>query len=181
MAGGKGSRLGYVEKPLIKIDNKYLIDIVINSLLNSREIDKIFIATSPYTKNTKKYLLSKYKNYDNIFLVDTYGFGFIVDINYCFKYFNNPFLVVSSDIIVDSETINNIISYFKGLNVEALSVYIPKDKYVGSTKPYKNLVPAGINILSPKCGYQKEEVYILDRLILNINTKYDLDLVKLVI
>ncbi len=175
MAGGKGSRLGYIEKPLIKINNYFLIDLVIKSLKNSKYVEDIFIATSKYTEKTKYYIKD---NYPFIKIIETPGNGYIEDLNYCFKYFKEPFLVVSSDIIFSSKIIDEIIANFKNSKYEALSVYMPESIYVGSTKPYNGLVPAGINIISPKLGYQKEKIFITDELIVNINTKEDLEFAK---
>ncbi|WP_456472033.1 NTP transferase domain-containing protein, partial [Methanocaldococcus sp.] len=46
MAGGRGSRLGFIEKPLIKINNKFLIDYIIEEVKKSK-IEDFYIATSP--------------------------------------------------------------------------------------------------------------------------------------
>ncbi|ENN96138.1 hypothetical protein J422_03728 [Methanocaldococcus villosus KIN24-T80] len=175
MAGGKGKRLGGLEKPLIKINKKHLIDYII-SALNESKIKNIYVATSPYTQRTKEYLK---KHYKNIFIIETPGNGYIEDLNYCIKYFKEPFLTVCSDIInLNSKLINDIIDYYRKSDVEALNVMIPKDIYPNPHLCYENLVPAGINIVSPKKGYQKEGIYITKKLIFNINTKEDLLLAK---
>ncbi|WP_456416336.1 adenosylcobinamide-phosphate guanylyltransferase [Methanocaldococcus sp.] len=180
MAGGRGSRMGYVEKPLIKIKDKPLISYVIQPLLESDKINKIYIATSPNTKNTKKFIISNYKDYKNIKVIETSGRGYIEDLNECIEYFSKPFLVVSSDLInLTSKIINSIVDYFysvksKNPEIEALAVMIPKDKYINPTIDFNGLVPIGINIVSPKSGYQKEEIMIIDELVINVNTPDDL-------
>ena len=59
MSGGKGTRLkADVEKPLFKLRDKPLIDYVIKNLSDSKFIDKIFVAISPNTPATTKYLTS---------------------------------------------------------------------------------------------------------------------------
>ncbi|CAB3288967.1 Adenosylcobinamide-phosphate guanylyltransferase [Methanocaldococcus lauensis] len=183
MAGGKGSRMGYIEKPLIKIKDKPLISYVIQPLLESDKINKIYIATSPNTKNTKKFIISNYKDYKNIKVIETSGNGYIEDLNECIKYFSKPFLVVSSDLInLTSKIINSIVDYFyyvksKNPEIESLSVMIPKNiysKYTNPTIDFNGLIPVGINILSPKSGYQKEKIMVIDELIINVNTPEDL-------
>ncbi|WP_456375381.1 adenosylcobinamide-phosphate guanylyltransferase [Methanocaldococcus sp.] len=183
MAGGRGSRMGYVEKPLIKIKDKPLISYVIQPLLESDKINKIYIATSPNTKNTKKFIISNYKDYKNIKVIETSGNGYIEDLNECIKYFSKPFLVVSSDLVnLSSKIINSIVDYFysiksKNPEIESLTVMIPKNKYikhVNATIEFNGLIPVGINIVSPKSGYQKEEIMVIDELIINVNTPNDL-------
>jgi len=69
MAGGKGKRMNTnIEKPLFKFFDKSLIDHVLDNLKESKYVDKIFIALSPHTPETKKYISKKYsnnKNYSN--------------------------------------------------------------------------------------------------------------------
>ncbi|MCQ2738523.1 MAG: NTP transferase domain-containing protein, partial [archaeon] len=50
MAGGKGERLkADCEKPLFPLNDKFLIDYVLNNLNQSKYLDKIVIAVSPNT------------------------------------------------------------------------------------------------------------------------------------
>ncbi|WP_457611871.1 NTP transferase domain-containing protein [Methanocaldococcus sp.] len=157
MAGGRGSRLGFIEKPLIKINNKFLIDYIIEEVKKSK-IEDFYIATSLYTKKTENYLRAKYKNK----LIKTPGKGFIEDINFCFKYFKEPFLVIASDLYgLNYKIIDRVIEEFFKLNVEALTVI-------------KDNKPIGLNILTPKREVQKEKVFIIEDRVININTPEDL-------
>ena len=56
-----------------------------------------------------------------------------------------------------------------------------KEKYPNPSIDFNGLVPVGINVLSPKNGYQKEEIMIIDELIFNINTKDDLKLAEMLL
>jgi len=58
---------------------------------------------------------------------------------------------------------------------------IPKEKYPNPSIDFNGLVPAGINVVSPKHGYQKEEIMVIDELIFNINTKDDLKLAEMLL
>ncbi|WP_456419267.1 NTP transferase domain-containing protein [Methanocaldococcus infernus] len=156
MAGGKGGRLGYVEKPLIIIKNKFLIDLILDEVKKS-EVEDFYIAVSPYTPETKRYLEKSYKDK----IIETPGNGFIEDINYCFKFFDEPFLVIPSDIYgLTYKIINKIISSFSN-EYEALTV-------LNYNKPI------GLNIVSPKDGYQKEKILNIYGDIVNLNTPEDL-------
>ncbi|MDR1819365.1 MAG: NTP transferase domain-containing protein [Methanobrevibacter sp.] len=61
MAGGRGTRLKVdVEKPLLRFQDKALIDHVIQTLFNSKYIDEVVVAVSPNTPKTREYLLDEY-------------------------------------------------------------------------------------------------------------------------
>ncbi|AEF95647.1 Conserved hypothetical protein CHP00454 [Methanotorris igneus Kol 5] len=184
MAGGKGSRMGYVEKPLIEINGKYMIDYVVEALLQSN-VEKIFVAVSKNTPKTEQYIKEKYDEIKDIILIKTSGNGYVEDLNQAIKYFSSPFLVISSDIpTIKPKTINNIINYYlhiKGINnkVEALCVMVKKDNYPGNpTMEIKGYIPAGINIISPKSGEQIEEAMVVDEVLINVNTWEDKVLVE---
>ena len=69
MAGGKGKRLkSDLEKPLFPLNNKPLIDYVIENIKTSNLIEEIIIAVSPNAPNTKKYLIDTYGllNYEDL-------------------------------------------------------------------------------------------------------------------
>ncbi|NPA62519.1 MAG: TIGR00454 family protein [Methanococci archaeon] len=184
MAGGKGRRMGGVEKPLVKIGDKYLIDHVLIPIINSN-IEKIYVAVSPNTPKTRCYVNKTYKKtykecIKPVNVIETSGKGYIEDLNEAMQYFSEPFLVVVSDIVnLTSKIINRIIDYFyliksKNPDIEALSVMIPKEIYPNPSLEFKGLVPAGINIVSPKYGEQKEEIFVIDELLFNVNTRDDL-------
>lgn len=185
MAGGKGTRLNLdIEKPLLPILKKPMIDYIVEALLKSN-INNIYIAVSKNTPKTEEYLAKKYKDNINIHLIKTSGIDYIHDLNECISYFSEPFMVISCDIpTIKPKTINKIINYYyiiksKTNNLESLCVAIEKDAYPGNPSIVLNgYIPSGINILSPKYGEQREELYIIDEPILNINTLEDKNLVE---
>ena len=81
MCGGKGSRMqGFanIEKPLLKLKGKTMVELVIDTLLQSRNFGKIVAATSPNTPDTKSYLLSNLS--DKVDILQTEGVGYSNDI-----------------------------------------------------------------------------------------------------
>jgi len=187
MAGGKGSRLKVnVEKPLLPILEKPMIDYVIQSLLNSK-IENIYIAVSKYTRKTKEYLAKKYYN-KRIKIIDTPGKGYIHDINYSMKYFSGPFMVLSCDIpTITPEIIDEIINGYYTLrsrykDLEALCVVVERNKYLGiSTVAMGEYIPIGINILYPVNREQVEKLYILREPLLNVNTLEEKEIAEAII
>ena len=187
MAGGKGSRLkAKVEKPLLPILKKPMIDYVIQSLLKSK-IEDIYIAVSKYTKKTKEYLSKSYHS-SRIKIVDTPGKGYIHDINYSMRYFSEPFMVVSCDIpTITPEVIDEIVDEYytlrsKDKNLETLCVVVERDRYLGSsTVAIGKYIPIGINILYPVSREQVERLYILKEPMLNVNTLEEKEIAERII
>ncbi|MBA2852915.1 adenosylcobinamide-phosphate guanylyltransferase [Methanococcus maripaludis] len=192
MAGGKGTRLKEnVEKPILNICEKPMIDYVIDSLLNSK-IEKIYIAVSIHTPETKEYLEKKYRldrNYNQkIDIICTSGTNYVDDLNECMEFFKEPFLILSSDIpTIKPKVINSIIQEYLFVNnscnrIESFCVVTKEDDYVGT--PSINMggyVPLGINILTPKHGEQTEILHVIKDIIVNVNTLSDKKLVETLI
>jgi adenosylcobinamide-phosphate guanylyltransferase len=82
MCGGKGSRMrGFanIEKPLLKLNGKTMVELVIDTLLQSKNFSKIVAATSSNGPNTKSYLLSNLSN--KVDIIQTEGLGYSNDIS----------------------------------------------------------------------------------------------------
>ncbi len=89
MCGGKGTRLKKtlgldVEKPLIKLRNKPLIEYVIDQLIWSNKFKRIFAAVSNNTQKTRGFIKSIYG--DKVALIETLGRGYSEDYLKIIKY-----------------------------------------------------------------------------------------------
>lgn len=112
MCGGKGSRLqGFanVEKPLLKLKGKTMVELVIDSLLQSRNFSKILAATSSNSPNTKSYLLSNLSHKVNI--LQTEGIGYSNDISTVLNTLTpDTVFVVSADLpLLTLKDVNRIV------------------------------------------------------------------------
>lgn len=90
MCGGKGTRLkktlgSDIEKPLIKLKNKPLIEYPINVLMQSNNFERIFAAVSGNTQKTREFIKSNYG--DKVTLIETTGRGYSEDYLKVIKYF----------------------------------------------------------------------------------------------
>ncbi|MEN3037489.1 MAG: NTP transferase domain-containing protein, partial [Candidatus Methanosuratincola petrocarbonis] len=72
MAGGKGSRLGMGEKPMVRLYGKTLIDYVVSAVRPS--VERIIVATTRVTPETRRWSLEM-----GLEVVDTSGSGYIPD------------------------------------------------------------------------------------------------------
>ena len=127
MCGGKGSRLkansiSKIEKPLLELKNKLLIEYMIEAMQNSKKNFKIYAAVSKNTLKTKEFLKSRYFNV--VTLVETTGSGFSIDYLNVLRFFkgkenkekngtqdfvNNKILFLPADLpLISSKTIDQI-------------------------------------------------------------------------
>lgn len=186
MAGGRGERLKTgEEKPLLKLCGKPMIQYVIEALRNARNIGKIIVVTSRYTRKTAR----KMRTFP-IEVLEAPGGGYIADVHYVIKKLKleGPVIIVSADLpLINSAIINRVVERFKRCGKPALSVMVPHElcKRMGLSSDLvlkadgNLLVPAGINILTSemidrdeiaeeKMVLNKEEVAV------NVNTANDL-------
>ena len=127
MCGGKGSRLNAnsiakVEKPLLELKNKSLIEYMIEAIQNSKKNFKIYAAVSKNTVKTKEFLRNRYFNV--VTLVETTGSGFSIDYLNVLRFFkskenkekngtqdfvNNKILFLPADLpLISSKTLDQI-------------------------------------------------------------------------
>jgi GTP:adenosylcobinamide-phosphate guanylyltransferase len=127
MCGGNGSRLkansiAKLEKPLLELKNKSLIEYMIEAIQNSKKNFKIYAAVSNNTVKTKEFLRSRYFNV--VTLVETTGNGFSIDYLNVLRFFigkenkekngtqdfvNNKILFLPADLpLISSKTIDEI-------------------------------------------------------------------------
>ena len=90
MCGGKGTRIkstmGHkIEKPLIKIRNKRLIEYLIDALTQTNKFEQIFAAVSDNTQKTQEFILSTFLN--KITIMETSGKGYSEDYLEIIKFF----------------------------------------------------------------------------------------------
>lgn len=190
MAGGMGKRLGKEEKPLTMLLGKPLISYVLHALLGSKNIDRIFVATSPRVKKTNAWLSDFKKGHDNVEIISTPGEGFVHDMALAVEKagIKKHVLVIMADLpLVSSGLIDRIIEKYYGIKTPALSVHMKLDVFTRlglrpDTVFHKNnsfIVPCGINILDADRIREEQEDYNLvledEELALNVNTLGELE------
>ncbi len=193
MAGGMGKRLGKDEKPLTSLLGKPLIHYVLDALLGSQNIDRIFVATSPRVKRTTDWICDFKKKHEKVGIIETDGEGFVHDMVMAVEKagIKGPVLIMMADLpLVTSGLIDRIIEKYNEAGTPALSVHMNLDVFTRlglrpDTVFHKNssfIVPCGINILDADKIKEEQEDYnlILDdeELALNVNTRADLAVCK---
>jgi adenosylcobinamide-phosphate guanylyltransferase len=116
MCGGKGSRMqGFadIEKPLLTLNGKTMLELVVDTLLQSKNFSKILAATSSNSPNTKSYLLSNLSHKADI--LQTEGIGYSNDISTVLNTLRPATIfVVTADLpLLTSKNVNRIVLNWK--------------------------------------------------------------------
>lgn len=184
MAGGKGTRMDLdCEKPMIEINNKPMINYVVDALLESRYVDKILVAVSDNTPKTAKFL-EKFP----VIIVPTLGNGYIEDLsevlsnrNYVKK--DEVIMTIVADLpFVNAEQLDDVFEHYFERKKPAMCVSVPESLFVEygiePTLVFDGLVPTGVNLLLANNDEQDQTIYQSQNIELafNINTLNDLNL-----
>jgi len=160
MCGGRGSRLGFVEKPMIEVGGKKLIEHILE------EIEavglEVICVTSPHTKRTEDFLRRI-----GVEFFRGSGSGYMEDLREtleCYGIFE-PVFTANSDLYVVR----------KGIFSEFFKRYMVSDSPAMSMV-YENGNPVGINAFDPFFEEQREEKFIINEGdIVNVDTPRDLE------
>lgn len=188
MSGGRGTRLtSAVEKPLFKLYNKPLIKYVLDNLNNSKYIDKVFIATSHHTLETKNYINKLSGDFS---ILDTPGDDYLNDLSFILNFFEKKskkdiLLFINADLpCISSDIIDYTIETYNSIKEDSLSVFVPvnifKDLNLDYSYDFKGLVPSGLNILRSENIIQEEYNLVIPKkeLAINVNTLGDADVAE---
>ncbi|MBE6487377.1 MAG: GTP--adenosylcobinamide-phosphate guanylyltransferase [Methanosphaera stadtmanae] len=186
MAGGLGTRMDLdIEKPLIILNGKPMIEYVVRALLESKYVDNILVAVSPNTPNTKEFL----KKFP-VTVIETSAKGYIEDLS---EVLSNRKYVKEDEVImtivadlpfVTAQHIDEVLETYYSRNKPAMCVSVPEKLFneygIKPTLVFDGLVPSGVNMLIANTQEQDQTIYITEHveLAFNINTVGDLNLSK---
>jgi adenosylcobinamide-phosphate guanylyltransferase len=174
MCGGKGSRLNTdptvkVEKPLLELKNKPLIEYMIEAVQNSKKNFKIYAAVSKNTVKTKEFLKSRYCK--DITLIETTGSGFSNDYLIVLQFFkdkenkgkngiedfaNNKILFLPTDLpLISSKTLDEIADLYQ--SSPSIAIVVDKKMFIQN-----NFVPSTFVTEISKVDYCYTGISILD-------------------
>lgn len=186
MAGGKGTRLHLdCEKPMVKVNDKPMINHVVDALMNSKYVDKILVAVSKNTPLTTKFLESF-----PVIIVPTSGKGYIEDLS---EVLSNREYVEKDEVImtivadlplVTSEQLDDVFEHYFERDKPAMCVSVSASLFeeygIEPTLVFDGLVPTGVNLLLANNEEQDQSIYESGNIELafNINTLNDLKLSK---
>lgn len=191
MAGGRGTRMGLaLEKPLLQLLGKPLIDWVADAVANAENVSEFYVVTSANTPQTEKHCQNKGWK-----ILHTDAKGYHNDLKQATKMagISGPVLTVPADSpAVTGKFLDKVISQFQVSGKDFYAVFVPiktredLDLSIDSTDEYGGswYAVSGVNIVngSKIQGDGKietgalitEEVEVL----LNINTLKDLEVAE---
>jgi adenosylcobinamide-phosphate guanylyltransferase len=174
MCGGKGSRLNTdptvkVEKPLLELKNKSLIEHMIEAVQNSKKNFKIYAAVSKNAVKTKEFLQSRYCN--DITLIETTGSGFSNDYLIVLQFFKdkenkgengiqdvayNKILFLPTDLpLISSKTLDEITDLYQSSS--SIAIVVDKKMFIQN-----NFIPSTFVTEISKADYCYTGISILD-------------------
>jgi adenosylcobinamide-phosphate guanylyltransferase len=188
MAGGKGTRMqSDMEKPMVQIKGKPMIQHVYEAVKASHEVNNIYTATSKHTPLTTGFMRKS-----GLKIIETPGEGYVNDLGFlitklseiAYKGSNKVqdiLMTISADLpLITGEIIDEVIIEYKECGKPAMCVAVPVEFFIEfNLKPHMvmgDIVPSGLNILRRNNNQQDEEVLELRKfeLALNINSPEDL-------
>jgi len=176
---------GDVEKPLLEILSKSMLQRVIEVLRNSNSVERIVVASSGSTPATT----TEAKKY-GVQSIITPGSGFEEDMRFAIRQLSlGEVLVISSDLpFVTVDVIKAALRKYRDTRKPALAVVAPAELFERfGTKPSyvfeiegRKFVPVGINIIDGRRideGLLEQTEFIIDSgdVAFNVNTPDDLD------
>lgn len=183
MCGGAGSRLGAGdEKPMSKLAGKYFVELVIDALELSGRFEKVLVAVSPKTPQTRKFLASR-----GIEIIDTQGAGYPQDLAVVLsRLVPERVLVVPADIpLITPAAIGEATEILAKESGEAVSLVFEKSfvQKLGITPSVLvgGLCHSGITLFDSRVLGQVEERYVTwnkTELAVNVNTKREKELAE---
>jgi adenosylcobinamide-phosphate guanylyltransferase len=191
MAGGRGKRIcSDIEKPLLSVQGRLLIERVVNAAKSAKNISEIYIITSGNTPQTEKKCIK-----DGLNILRTDGKGYHNDLKQAILEgkMNFPVLTMPADLpALTGKFIDKIIEIFEKKGKNALAVFVPLEKRekmelsVSSKDEFEGVLYAvsGVNIINGKKILSEGKIdtaaYITDEIevLFNINTQKDLDIAE---
>lgn len=191
MAGGRGSRMKIkIEKPLVEVGDKPVIEYVISALKSAKKIDRIIVATSPSTPETAALIKQL-----GVEIIKTPGVDYVSDMGYTVHALKlGVFLAVAADLpLIRPEMVDAVVTRYEQCGKPALTVAVPLEtkvklgmsiEYSFKTEDNRDVVPVGINVIDGSKRYGDEwldqDIYVLnyDELAVNINTVQELQLAE---
>ncbi len=117
MAGGRGSRMGGVVKPALRVCGKPLIEHTLSTL--SGLCSLVVVALSPYTRAA----LRDYCRLASVECIETSGSGYVRDLSTVLRVVRvRPLLVAPADAVVDDEGLRGTVSRAASLEASLVTL-----------------------------------------------------------
>jgi len=166
MAGGKGSRLGYSEKGLLRVCGKTIIERIIKTV--SHFSNKIFVCVSKNVPRLRSYL----ETLNSIEIIEGSGEDYVFDLAKALELIDDyPILVSPSDMpFLSYRVIKLLVNELKKGPAAIINLWISK-----SCKKYKKKGPTGLSLFNTLGAPWKNVETCLYPDLLDVDTFEDLE------
>lgn len=177
MAGGRATRMGGVEKPMLSFRGKPLIDYSLEAL-GVGEVEEVVVAVTPNTPRARTYLGKK-----RVETIITPGEGYVEDLSYALRELGpGKTLTLTSDLpLVRKEEVRYVLQEYSLRGCPSLAVVAERElcRRLGLRVDMElpQGIPTGINVVDSS-NLEGEECYLVVnnlRLAVNVNYLQDLD------
>ena len=139
MAGGKGKRLGKIEKPILKICDKPIIRHVIDEMI--KITDEIYVASSPNTPLTTRWCLM-----NDVDIILTPGRSYSLDLGFVLKKFTKPILFLPADVpFITSDILYEFLNKASEHDKSVITLVVSRECFPSELSEPK-LSPIGISL-----------------------------------
>jgi len=146
MAGGRSSRLNYIEKPMLMICSKPMIERVFGTAC--KITDKVFVAVSPYTIKTKRWCLK-----NNIELIETTGKDYVHDLQLLLNMFKRPVLILPADTpFITDKILLDFLSRTEKISADVITLLVDRSRFPNELRALTK-EPVGISLFKG-AGYK---------------------------
>ena len=178
MCGGPGTRLqARIEKPLVDVDGKPMIERVYHACLES-DIDQVFGVVSPQTPTTEQWLSDR-----DVPIIITPGDGYVADLQLALQRVGTPVITVAADLpLLIASHIDTLIDEYDGPSITGCvptEVKAKLDLSVDTTITHGTYeyAPVGLNIVAD-CDDEAVYVFSDDRIAVNVNRPTDIEIAE---
>lgn len=167
MAGGRGSRIGGLEKPLLEICDRKILEAVLETAYDLSP--NVYVAVSPNTPKTRDWCIER-----KITVIDTPGNGYPYDIGFVLEKLDPPLLFLPADTpFVTTRLLKQFVERALTLNTDIVTLLVSRHCFP------KNLVkekpaPLGVSLFKRKRGYWANIIMCNFPELLDIDTIEDL-------
>jgi adenosylcobinamide-phosphate guanylyltransferase len=177
MCGGKGTRLGKGEKPLVAVAGTPMVDRVCHALTGSR-VDDVYAAVSPHAPATRDHLRDA-----AVTVVETPGDGYVADLSVALSRVGRPALTVAADLpLLAPDPVDRVLGAADGDASLTVVVPVSLKRRLGASvdttvdEGGRPLAPTGVNVVAGT----DDDIYVSDdpRLAVNVNRPRDLQVAE---
>jgi adenosylcobinamide-phosphate guanylyltransferase len=176
ICGGEGSRLGgEVEKPLVEVGGRAMVDRVLDAL-SASSVERTYAVVSPNAPATRDHVGNRVPT------VETPGEGYVSDLGVALEHVSGAVLTVAADLpLLEPETIDRVLGAHDD---GSLAVYVPVERKhaLGVSVDCsfevdgREVAPTGLNVVGD--GEDRSLVVDDDRLAVNVNRPADLQVAE---